>query len=157
MNAVILTVGDEILIGQVVNTNAAFIASRLGDAGIDVTRVVTTGDDRPGIERALREALGESDAVVLTGGLGPTHDDVTKRVVADFFGAPLVHDAGLARSIAALLASRGIPWSGAAEEQAMVPAGAALLPNRYGTAAGLLMERGGKVVVALPGVPYEME
>jgi nicotinamide-nucleotide amidase len=157
VNAVILSIGDELLIGQVVNTNAAFIAARLADAGIDVVSVVTVGDERPAIRRALSEAFEGSDAVVMTGGLGPTHDDVTKRVVADFFGMPLERDDALAGRIASLLSSRGIAWSDAAEEQAAVPSGALLLPNRYGTAAGILVERAGKVVAALPGVPYEME
>ncbi len=157
MNAIILTIGDELLIGQVVNTNAAFIAARLGDAGIDILRILTVGDERPEIDRGLRESFDAADAVVVTGGLGPTHDDVTKRAVADFFGLPLVHDPALKERIAALLASRGIAWSDAAEEQCLVPAGATILHNRYGTAGGILIERERKTLVALPGVPYEME
>ncbi len=157
MKAVILTVGDELLIGQVVNTNAAVIALGLSDAGIDVLRVLTVGDDKAEIDRGLRGSLEAADAVIVTGGLGPTHDDVTKAAVAAFFGLPLVHDPALKERIAALLASRGIPWTDAAEEQATVPSGATILHNRYGTAGGILIERKGKIVIALPGVPYEME
>jgi nicotinamide-nucleotide amidase len=157
MNAVILTIGDEILIGQVVNTNAAFIGAKLAAAGIRVLRTSTVGDDRAGIDRELREAHAAADVVIVTGGLGPTHDDVTKRCMAEFFGVPLVHDPGQRQRISSLLESRGIAWNDAAEEQTMVPAGASLLPNRFGTAAGMALERSGRIVVALPGVPYEME
>ncbi len=157
MNSIILTIGDELLIGQVVNTNAAFIAGKLSDAGIDILRIVTVGDDRIEIDRCLREAFAWADVVIMTGGLGPTHDDVTKRAVADFFSLPLVRDQELKKRIASLLDSRGIAWNDAAEEQTMVPSGAAILPNRYGTAGGMVIERTGKIVFALPGVPYEME
>jgi nicotinamide-nucleotide amidase len=157
MKAVVLTIGDEILIGQVVNTNAAFIAAALSNAGVDISRMVTVADESADIDRGLRESLDAADVVVMTGGLGPTHDDVTKRAVAGFFGLPLVRDDALAARIASLLASRGIAWGDAAEEQAMVPSGAVILPNTYGTAGGILIEREGKIVVALPGVPYEME
>ncbi len=157
MRAVILSIGDELLIGQVVNTNAATIAAMLGRAGIGIVRIVTVGDDAAEITDALREAVAGADAVVLTGGLGPTHDDLTKRAVADFFGLPLVTDPALRERIAALLAARGIAWTDAAEEQTLVPAGAAIIPNRYGTAAGIRIDRSGVIVVALPGVPYEME
>ncbi|HLF14641.1 MAG TPA: competence/damage-inducible protein A [Bacteroidota bacterium] len=157
MNAVIVTIGDELLIGQVVNTNAAFIAGRLSDAGVRILRIVTVGDHKMDIDRGLREAFTEADVVIMTGGLGPTHDDVTKRAVADFFSLPLVHDPALKGRIASLLGSRGIAWNDAAQEQTMVPSGAAILPNRYGTAGGILIERTGKMVLALPGVPYEME
>lgn len=157
MNAIILTVGDEILIGQVVNTNAAFLGARLAGAGIEVSRTTVAADRSDSIARELRRAYEEADVVIVTGGLGPTHDDVTKKCIADFFGLPIVRDAALAERIAALLASRGIAWSEAAEEQATVPAGAAILPNRYGTAGGIVIERPGRIVAALPGVPYEME
>ncbi len=157
MTAVILSIGDELLIGQVVNTNASSIAAKLSDAGIDILRIVTLGDSAADIGRALRESIDEADAVILTGGLGPTHDDLTKRVVADFFGLPLVTDPGLRERIAALLAARGIAWSDAAQEQALVPSGAVIIPNRYGTAGGIQIEKSGVIVLALPGVPYEME
>ncbi len=157
MKAIILSIGDELLIGQVVNTNASTIASTLGRAGIGIVRIVTVGDDAAGIADALREAVAGADAVILTGGLGPTHDDVTKRAVAEYFGLPLAGDPVLRERIAALLAARGIAWSDAAEEQATVPSGAVIIPNRYGTAGGIQIERSGVIVIALPGVPYEME
>ncbi len=157
MNAVILSIGDELLIGQVVNTNAAFIARRLADAGVAIREVLTVGDGRTEILRGLEEACALAGFVVVTGGLGPTHDDLTKRALSEFFGLPLVPDPLLRERIADLLKARNIPWGPAAEEQAHVPAGAGVLPNRYGTAPGMMIERAGTTVVALPGVPYEME
>lgn len=157
MKAVVVSIGDELLIGQVVNTNAAVIAERLSAAGVSVERILAVGDERGAIEGALRETVGRTGAVILTGGLGPTHDDLTKRALSEFFGLPLRSDPGLRAAIERLLASRGIPWSEAAEEQTFVPEGAALIPNRTGTAAGIRIDRDGSIVVALPGVPTEME
>ncbi len=157
MNAVVLSIGDEILIGQVVNTNAAFIAERLSGLGVDIREVLTVGDSPEEILRALGEACSLSGFVVMTGGLGPTHDDVTKRALSEHFDLPLVSDPLLRERIEKLLASRNLRWGPAAEEQAMVPAGATLLENRLGTASGIMIERAGTTVVALPGVPYEME
>lgn len=160
MNAVVLSVGDEVLIGQVVNTNAAFIAARLASAGAAILEVLTVGDELTEILRGLGEAsaiAGREGLVVVTGGLGPTHDDLTKKALSEYFGTPLAGDPLLRERIASLLASRNIPWGPAAEEQSIVPSGAVIFPNRYGTAPGMLLERAGTAVVALPGVPYEME
>ncbi len=157
MDAVILSIGDELLLGQVVNTNAGAIARRLSGAGVDIREVLTVGDDRAEILRGLEEACALAGFVVVTGGLGPTHDDVTKNALSEFFALPLVADPRLRERIAALLASRNLAWGPNAEEQAMIPSGAAILPNRYGTAPGIVIEKAGTTVVALPGVPYEME
>src|SRR5262245_58961534 len=157
MRAALLTIGDELLIGQVVNTNAAFVGERLAAAGIEVVRSVVAPDRREAIDEELRRATASADAVIVTGGLGPTHDDLTKRCLAAFFGVALRSDPGERRRIGELLAGRGMEWSDAAEEQATVPEGAQLLENRRGTAAGLVLERDGTLVVALPGVPSEME
>lgn len=157
MKSVILTIGDEILIGQVINTNAASIAGHLNNAGLEVARVLTVGDDLGDIVRAFAECISAFDATVVTGGLGPTHDDVTKKAVCSHFGLDLVSDAATRRNIEAFLASRGRPWTSTAEEQTLVPRGATVIPNHHGTAPGILLEPGGRHFIAMPGVPYEME
>jgi nicotinamide-nucleotide amidase len=157
MNAIILTIGDELLIGQVVNTNAAFISQRLNAIGVEVVRMLTVGDGREEITRALGEAYAACDAVLVTGGLGPTHDDITKNVLCAFFETDLVSDPGVRAAIEGFLRQRGASWTAASEEQTMVPRSCTVIPNRMGTAPGELFERGGKFVIALPGVPYEME
>lgn len=157
MRAEIITVGDELLIGQVVNTNAAYVGEQLSFAGVDVATVTAVGDHEEAIERALRDAWDRSDAIIVTGGLGPTHDDITKKVLCKFFNAGLVLHEPTVESIRGLLTSRNLAWSERAQEQAMVPQGATVIPNRYGTAPGLMFERQGKVLVAMAGVPYEMK
>lgn len=157
MNAIILTVGDELLIGQVINTNAAFIAEQLGPAGIDVIRVVTVGDEEDVILDALREHVPRADATIVTGGLGPTHDDVTRAAVCKLFGVGLVASEEAREGIKKFLQKRNYPWTAAADDQVLMPAGARVIPNAHGTAPGELFERDGKVLIVMPGVPYEME
>ncbi len=156
MHGEILTVGDELLIGQIINTNQAYIAERLNQAGIDVTCMTTVGDDPSAIQAAFRQAWDRSEVVIVTGGLGPTHDDITKNAICAFFADHLVSDAAVRQRIEALMASRNLPWSDAAESQTKVPSKARALPNPMGTAPGLLVEERGKIFIALPGVPYEM-
>ncbi len=157
MNAHILTVGDELLIGQIINTNQAFIARRLNAIGVDVAGMSTAGDTQGGLLGALRAARDSADVTVVTGGLGPTHDDVTRTALCTFFNTDLVPDDGVRRHIAALMQKRNFPWTAAAEDQALVPRSAHVFPNPLGTAPGLRFEEEGKFVFALPGVPYEME
>jgi nicotinamide-nucleotide amidase len=156
MTAEILTIGDELLIGQVVNTNQAFLAEQLTLLGIDVKFMATAGDDEPAITRTFAESFTRADVVLVTGGLGPTHDDITKKALCSFFGCGIVVAEGLRAHIESLLRKRNLPWTDAAEEQVRVPAAAILLPNPVGTAPGMLFERGGHRLIALPGVPYEM-
>ena len=156
MNARIVTIGDELLIGQVVNTNQAFIARRLGAIGVDVAAMATVGDTLDDIIGALRGAWESSDVTVVTGGLGPTHDDITRKAVCAFFGTDLVPDEEVRRHIAALMEKRNLPWTPAAEDQALVPRSARVFPNPLGTAPGLRFGEGRKVMFVLPGVPYEM-
>ncbi len=156
MRGEILTVGDELLIGQIINTNQAYIAERLNEAGIDVAFMTTVGDDPSAIQAAFRQAWDRSDVVIVTGGLGPTHDDITKDAICNFFADQLVSNAEVRRHIETLLTSRNLPWSDAAESQTKVPSKARALPNPMGTAPGLLLEERGKIFIALPGVPYEM-
>ena len=157
MFATIITIGDEILIGQIVDTNSAFISCRLNDAGITVVERTSIGDSAGEITAALDHALSRSEVVVITGGLGPTKDDITKHTLAGYFGVGLVRDDETYRMNEKMLTDRGIEFNELNRGQAMVPAGSRVFPNRNGTAPGMWMERGGKVVVSLPGVPYEME
>ena len=157
MKSEIITVGDELLIGQVINTNQAFIAEQLNAVGIGVAAMTTVGDDEAAILAAFRRAWESVDLVIVTGGLGPTHDDITKKAVCRFFESDLVSSESVRKQIEALLAARNMEWSRASEEQAMVPRKAIVLPNPLGTAPGMMFQENLRFFIALPGVPYEME
>ena len=158
MNVHLLSIGDELLIGQTVNTNAAWMGKRLTEDGWRVSRVVTLSDDPDTIRRELDLALEAADAVLLTGGLGPTKDDLTKHVLAEHFGTELVMHEDIAAGIQAWFESRNVPFLEVNRLQAMLPRDCTVLPNPLGTASGMWFERpSGKVVVSMPGVPYEME
>ncbi len=154
--AAILTIGDEILIGQVTNTNAAFIGQKLSEAGIEVTRTLVVGDDADEIMRAFREYSGEFNVVLVTGGLGPTHDDITKKVVADFFNVKLVMNDAVLANVTDRLSRRNIPVRKVNQDQALVPEGCTVLMNYWGTAPGMLFENNGMFFAVMPGVPHEM-
>jgi nicotinamide-nucleotide amidase len=156
MHAHIVTVGDELLSGRTVNGNAAFIGKALADLGVPVQRATVVGDDLDAIAQAVRDALASADLVVVTGGLGPTHDDVTLEGVARGLAVPLVLDA----EIRAVIVERYRRW-GRSEpatvlRMAAVPRGARALPNEWGTAPGLHVQVGGRHLFVLPGVPREM-
>lgn len=155
--AAVITIGDEVLIGQVINTNAAFIGQRLSEIGIELVQTVVVGDDYDEIMRAFTEYTGEFDAVLVTGGLGPTHDDITKKVVADFFNAKLVLDVSVLENVRDRLSKRNIALKKVNQDQALVPEGCTVLMNHWGTAPGMLFEKGGKFFAVMPGVPYEMQ
>lgn len=157
MHAEILSVGTELLLGQIVNTNAAYLSRRLSEIGIDLFRQVAVGDNLERIRAALLEALERAEVVVITGGLGPTADDLTAQAIAAALGRDLVLDEESAARIRCLLQSRGVTLLESHLKQARVPAGARILPNPIGTAPGFIVERDGRVVCALPGVPCEME
>ncbi|MCL5267841.1 MAG: competence/damage-inducible protein A [Bacteroidetes bacterium] len=155
--AAAITIGDEILIGQVTNTNAAFIGQKLSEIGVEVTRMVVVGDEYEEIMTAFKEYYEKFDAVLITGGLGPTHDDITKRVMADFFNVPLVMDNSVLENVRDRLSKRGIPMRKVNEDQALVPEGCEVLMNHWGTAPGMLFDDGKKFFVVMPGVPHEMQ
>ncbi len=157
MTSVIISIGDELLIGQVVNTNAAFIAARLNSVGVEVNGVLTVPDRRDEIIRSLDEAYRRYDVIVVTGGLGPTHDDITRKAICAFFNTDLVSNDEARIDIERFLSRRNHPWSDAAEDQTLVPRIARIIPNRLGTAPGEFIERDGKFLFAMPGVPAEME
>ena len=157
MQAEIITIGDELLIGQVVDTNSAWLGRTLGEDGIKVTQITSVQDDADQIARAVNEALARVSIVLVTGGLGPTRDDITKHTLAELFGMRLVRDEQVYETVRRQLAVRGIAFNELNRGQALVPDGCTVLPNRNGTAPGMWFERGGHVVVSLPGVPFEME
>ncbi len=158
MQATVITIGDEILIGQIVDTNSVSIACRLNEAGIVVHEKCSIGDDADEIVRTLDRALAASQVVVLTGGLGPTKDDITKKPLARRFGSAMRYDEAVALHVERMLTSRGIAFNALNRSQAEVPACCKVLFNRHGTAPGMWFETADdRVVVSLPGVPFEME
>lgn len=157
MKSTIVTIGDEILIGQILDTNSQYISQKLNEAGITVRERTSIGDEAEQIERTLERALRDSDVVIITGGLGPTKDDITKYTLARWFGSRLVFDERTAEHVKTLLARRGIEFNDLNRGQAMVPECCTVLFNAHGTAPGMWFERDGKVVVSMPGVPFEMK
>ena len=156
--AAILTIGDELLIGQVVDRNAAWLASSLNHLGIQVATTVTVGDDRPAIGNAIVRCLNAANVVIVTGGLGPTPDDVTRDAIADVFQVPLRVNADVLESIQERFAARGgREVTSGSNSVALIPQGFDVLPNPVGTAPGLWYEsEQGEVIALLPGVPHEM-
>lgn len=161
MKAHIISIGDELLIGQTVNTNAAWIGQQLSMQGIEVVAVTTIGDAADAIRHALDEAFEHATLVVTTGGLGPTHDDVTKRIVAEYFGRALAESADLMARIRQYYDRSGRDVPDAARQLALVPEGFDLLRNPIGTAPGLWYASEGagreRLLAVLPGVPQEMK
>jgi nicotinamide-nucleotide amidase len=157
MKSIIITIGDELLIGQVINTNAAFIAEQLNSVGIEVERVLTVADDASVILRSFNESYPLYDVIVVTGGLGPTHDDITRKAVCTFFKADLISSEEARKNIKRFLRERNHAWSDAAENQTLVPRGAVVIPNSHGTAPGEFFEQENKYFIVMPGVPYEMK
>lgn len=158
MNATIVTIGDEILIGQIVDTNSVSIAKRLNNIGITIFEKLSIGDSREVIVSTIERAMNNSKVVIITGGLGPTKDDITKHTLANMFGSKLVYNDTEGEHVRQLLARRGIEFTELNRGQAMLPECCTVLHNAHGTAPGMWFDtpKGG-VVVSLPGVPFEME
>ncbi len=157
LKATLITIGDELLIGQTVDTNSVWIAQRLGPLGIDVQRRLTVGDDADQIRVALDESIRRTDLVLMTGGLGPTDDDITKEVLVEYFDSPLVRHAQTEKQIEGQFRSRGLPMLERNRRQADLPKMATILPNPVGSAPGMLFRREKTWVISLPGVPDEMK
>ncbi len=157
MNATIISIGDELLIGQVLNSNASYIAEHINLAGVTVKYILTVGDNEDDILQTFRKYFSECDLVIVTGGLGPTHDDVTRSAVCKFFNTKLVVNEEVKENVKRVLSLRNLKWAAAAENQTLVPEGCRIIPNKHGTAAGLLFERENKFLVIMPGVPFEMK
>ena len=156
MRATILTVGDEILIGQVVDTNATYMAAALNEEGIDVVEHLSVADSRMGIMGGLDRALQQSDLVLMTGGLGPTKDDITKLVLSDYFGVELRFHGPTYKRLEKIYQRLGRKPGPTHKEQCKLPTGAKVLVNERGTAPGLWLEKEDQIVVSMPGVPHEM-
>lgn len=157
INAVIITIGDELLIGQTVDTNSAWIAQRLNELGIDVKRRVAVGDERLAIINALDEESERASLVIITGGLGPTSDDITKPLLCDYFGGTLVRDERVLAHLYELFKRRNRPVIERNLKQADVPDNCTVLFNEMGTAPGMWFEKNDRIYVSLPGVPFEMK
>lgn len=157
MQAEIITIGDEILIGQIVDTNSAFIGKELNKIGVSVYQITSVQDDKAHILKALAEAEENADIIIITGGLGPTKDDITKHTICEYFNDTLVENDTVLKHIEHLFAKYiSTPISEINRQQALVPTKATVLINRFGTAPGMLLEKGNKTFISLPGVPYEM-
>ncbi len=157
MKAIIITVGDEILIGQIVNTNASWLGSKLFSLGIHVDRHLSVPDSEKEVISSFRDAFKKYDIVIVTGGLGPTHDDITKTCISRFFKSPLVINEKILRDVKSIFRRRKIPMAESNKSQAMIPRIAKALTNKAGTAPGILIDKRGKIFCSLPGVPHEMK
>lgn len=157
MQAEIITIGDELLIGQVVDTNSAWMAERLNEQGIEVCQITSIHDNRQQIIRALDDAFSRADIVLTTGGLGPTKDDITKHVLCEYFHTELVEDARVREHILDLYKDRPEVLNRLTATQWQVPQAAEILPNRVGSAPLMVFRKDSKILAAMPGVPYEMK
>lgn len=158
MFAEIITIGDEILIGQIVDTNSTYISKALNKIGVSVYQITSVQDDREQILQALKTAQQHADIVIITGGLGPTKDDITKTTLAEYFDDTLVQSDAVLKNIEHLWEKYiKKPLSQLNIDQALIPSKSVALMNYYGSAPGMWFENNGKVVVSLPGVPYEMK
>jgi len=157
MQAEIITIGDEILIGQILDSNSKWIAEELNKIGISVYQITSIQDNKQHILKALSEAQSNCDIVILTGGLGPTKDDITKLTLAEYFNDKLVLNEDIAEQIKAMFAKINYPFTEVNKNQALMPTKCTPLKNELGTAPGMWFEESGKVVISLPGIPYEMK
>ncbi len=157
MKAVILNIGDELLIGDTINTNASFMANSLDDAGISVKYVKVIADEKQDIVTSLDELDDEIGIVLITGGLGPTHDDITKHTLCEYFKDSLIHNEEVLEDVRSLLERFGKTMNALNEGQAMLPSRCEVVRNFYGTAPGMIFRENGKFYVSMPGVPTEMK
>ena len=157
MKTEIISIGDEILIGQTVNTNATWMGQELAKIGIKNNRTTTISDSESEILEALKLGESRSDLILITGGLGPTKDDITKKVLCDYFNTELELNQEVLTDIQAYFKLRNKPFLESNNLQAMLPKACTVLRNHDGTASGMWFERNGKVFVSMPGVPYEMK
>lgn len=157
MKATILTIGDEILIGQIIDTNSSWLGEQLFMEAVQLDRIITIADTKPAIKLALAHAFDRSDLVITTGGLGPTKDDVTKKAIAEFLDVGMYFDATTFEHLTAIFARFGRETTEAHKEQCNMPIGVEILRNKMGTAPGMLFKYGSKFLLSMPGVPYEMK
>ena len=157
MKVEIINIGDELLIGQVVNTNCSYMSKLLNRNGFLVSRVSVVADDKQAIKDILSEAMQRVDIVLLTGGLGRTKDDITKVCLTEIFGGELKENAAISRHVEHFFASRNLPYTSTNRSQAFIPTSCTPIFNSVGTAPGMLFEKDSKTVISMPGVPFEMQ
>lgn len=157
MKAEIINIGDELLIGQVINTNASWMATQLNLAGLSVIQISVVPDEEEAIMNAITEAYGHADIILITGGLGPTKDDITKHTLCKYFDTKLVFDEHSYRNIEKIFGSRGIAVTELNRLQAELPGSCTPIDNHNGTAPGMWFEKDHKVIISMPGVPFEMK
>ncbi|MBW8331437.1 MAG: competence/damage-inducible protein A [Prolixibacteraceae bacterium] len=157
MKAELITIGDEILIGQIIDTNSAWMGQQLNLHGIEVYQVTSVHDNREHILKALADAEKDADLVLITGGLGPTKDDITKECLCEYFATELIYFPEVFEHVESLLSARNVTINQLNRDQAMLPASCTVLHNSVGTASGMWFERNGTIFVSMPGVPFEME
>jgi len=157
MRASILTIGDELLIGQVIDTNSAWLADSLTELGFEVTKILSISDSSQAIAQAVNELMSQSDLVISTGGLGPTSDDRTKPTLCVLFGGQLTLHAPSLCLIEQLFRKRGLPLTETNKSQALIPSSCTPILNHHGTAPGMIFRKGNCCLISLPGVPFEMK
>ncbi|HOK60355.1 MAG: CinA family nicotinamide mononucleotide deamidase-related protein [Tenuifilum sp.] len=157
MRASILTIGDELLIGQVIDTNSAWLADSLTELGFEVTKILSISDSSQAIAEAVNELMGQSDLVISTGGLGPTSDDRTKPTLCELFGGQLMLHAPSLSLIEQIFHKRGLPLTETNKNQALIPSSCTPILNYHGTAPGMIFRKGNCLLISLPGVPFEMK
>lgn len=157
MKAEIITIGDELLIGQTLDTNSAWIGAKLSAIGFDVSRKISIHDRRYDILEALTDSSKKADVILITGGLGPTSDDITKQTLCEYFDTRLIIDHEVLEMISAMMAKRNFPMNENNRRQAEVPDSCRVLKNNAGTAPGMWFEKDGTIFISMPGVPHEMK
>ena len=157
MKAYIISIGDELLIGQVINKNASYIAQKMTEISLDVVKICDIPDDVEAIKRELDNGFNYADLVLMTGGLGPTHDDVTREAVVSYFNTELVENEEALENTKQFLEKRGMEFKEIHKSQGLLPANAEMIPNTKGTAPGMWIKHGEKYLAVMPGVPIEMK
>lgn len=157
MRAELITIGDELLYGQTIDTNAAFIGEKFAEAGVDLAYHSTVGDQADDLISAIGLAMNRVDFVLTTGGLGPTHDDITKKIICKFFKRQLVFHEDILKALEKRFSDLGIAMPAINQNQALLPQGAKFIENKVGSALGIVIEERNKILIAVPGVPAEME
>lgn len=157
MKAEILTIGDEILIGQITNTNSVWIAQELNLMGVKIVHMASVADDELAIIKAFNDALTRADFVFITGGLGPTKDDITKKTFSKYFNSELILDEEVLKQVSSFFIKRGREVTEINRQQALVPKGCVVINNPNGTAPGMWMKKENTIFISMPGVPYEMK
>ncbi len=157
MNAELLTIGNEILIGQITNTNAVWMAQQLNQIGVSVVHMSSVADNKQAILKAFADAEKRADLVFITGGLGPTKDDITKNTFCDYFNTTLIENEEVLKDVTSFFAQRNKEVTAINKKQAEVPKGCVVIRNKNGTAPGMWMKNNNTIFISMPGVPYEMK